>query len=465
MPAKRIITMTMTALLKKSILGLACFSLIGLYSGPLNAQQGSGLSIIRDTEVEAIFKEWTLPVLKAAQMNPDSVNIILVQSPQINAFVAGGANIFFYTGLLEKTDGPGEIIGVFAHELGHITGSHLINTRDALERASYESILGTVLGVGAAILGGGGDAATAVIAGSNSMAERRFLAHSRVNESSADQAALSFFETASLNPTGLGTFLQKLQNEELLPTSQQSEYVRTHPLTSDRINTVEVRVAKSAHKDQSFPALWIEQHARMKAKLIGFTAPGRVAWEYDDKDTSIPARYARAIAAYREDHVEEALQQIDALLKDEPQNPYFFELKGQMLVDFSRIEEALPPYRTSIDLLPDAPLLRIALAHALIESGDRPDRLKEAIGHLQRAARKETRSTRIHRLLAIAHGRLGDETTAKLHLAEEAVLQRRIPYAKAQAQAVLASASPESSQYLRAKDLLTYIETLKPLDN
>ncbi len=432
---------------------------------PSSVSAQSGFSLIRDTEIEAIFKEWSQPVLKAAQMSPESVNVILVQSSDINAFVAGGANIFFFTGLLEKTEGPGEVMGVFAHELGHISGSHLILARDALERASYESILGTVLGIGAAVLGGGGDAATAVIAGSNNMAQRRFLAHTRVHESSADQAALSFFETAQFNPSGLGTFLEKLENQELLPTSKQSEYVRTHPLTRDRIDAVEARIEKSSYKDATFPEHWIEQHKRMKAKLIAFTNPGRVIWEYDDRDTSIAARYARAIAAYRQDHVEDAIQQIDALITDEPENPYFRELKGQMLVDFGRLEEAIPAYRSSVELLPDAPLLRIALGHALMESGDRSDRLREAIQHLERALQKETRSPRVHRLLATAYGRLGDETSAKLYLAEEAVLQRRIPYAEAQAQFVMANAAPNSREQIRARDLLEYIKTLKPIDN
>lgn len=418
--------------------------------------------VIRDTEIESILKEWSAPLLKAAQMAPGSVNVILVQSSDVNAFVAGGSNIFFYTGLLEKTTDPGEILGVFAHELGHISGSHLILARDALERASYESILGTVLGIGAAILSGDSGAAGAVIAGGNSVAQRRFLAHSRVNESSADQAALSYFEKAELNSAGLVSFMEKLQDQELLPSSRQVEYVRTHPLTRNRIDALRARATKSSHYGVDFPAHWYDQHARIKAKLIGFISPGRVAWAYDDRDSSIPARYARTIAAYRENRIDEAIAGIDALIKDEPNNPYFYELKGQMLVDFSRIEDALPAYRKSVEILPHAGLLRIALAHALIESGDDAVRLKNAIQHLERAGQTEPRSSRIHRLLATAHGRLGDENMAKVHLAEEAVLQRRISYAKQLTQTVFKTAAKDSRSYHKARDLLAHIETLKP---
>lgn len=448
----------------KTILCL-CLGLVILWPSATEAQRRSLPPVIRDTEIENILAEWSAPILKAAKLGPNSVDVILVQSPQVNAFVAGGANIFFYTGLLEKTDGPGEIMGVFAHELGHITGGHLIKTRDALQRASYESILGVVLGVGAAILSGDGGAAAAGSAAGTGIAGRRFLAHSRINESSADQAALSFFEAAEFNPDGLGTFLQKLQGEELLPTSRQSEYVRTHPLTRNRIEAVEARAEKSPYMNASFPAHWDEQHARMKAKLLGFISPGQVAWSYDDRDQSIAARYARTIAAYQENRVEEAVAGIDALIAEEPKNPYFHELKGQILVDFSRIEEGIPAYRQASELLPDAPLFRVALAHALIESGNATERLNEAIDNLERALRDEGRSTRIRRLLATAYGRLGEEDLAAINLAEEALLQRRFSYARRQANGVLESAPQNSRAWLQAKDLLAHMKTLKIKDN
>lgn len=419
--------------------------------------------LIRDTEIENIFTEWATPLFKAANIGEKNVQILLVQSNEVNAFVAGGANIFFYTGLIKKTDNADEVIGVLAHELGHIASGHLISTQAALERASYESILGTVLGIGAAIVTGSGDAASAIIAGSQSVAGRRFLAHSRVNESSADQAAFNYVTRAGFNPAGLMTFLQKLQNQELLPSTQQNEYVRTHPITRNRIEAIRTRVDKSPLKDKPLPAVWIEQHARMKAKLTGFINPEQVAWAYEKNDQSIDARYARSIAAYRLNDIPTALRTIDALIKDEPKNAYFHELKGQMLVDFSRIEEAIPSYRQSVKLLPDAPLLRIALAHALIESGNREDLLEEAVTHLDRAMRKERRSSRAFRLLATAHGRLGRESLAKLYLAEEAVLQRRLPYAKAQANAALKGFKTGSREWIQTKDVLTHIANLERL--
>ena len=427
--------------------------------------QGKLPPIIRDTEIENIFTEWTTPLLKTSEIGEKSIRIILVQSNDINAFVAGGANIFVFTGLIEETDGPGELIGVMAHEMGHIAGGHLIATRSALERASYESILGTVLGIGAAIVTGDGGAASAIISGSQNVATRRFLAHSRVHEAAADQAAFSYVTRAGMNPAGLVSFLKKLEDQELLPASQQNEYVRTHPITRTRIEAAEARLAKSGLKDKPFPPQWIEQHARMRAKLVGFISPERVAWAYEDSDTSIAARYARAIAAYRLNDIPSALRGIDGLIADEPNNPYFHELKGQMLVDFSRIAEAIPSYRKSVKILPDAPLLRIATAHALIESGEGKAKLEEAVAHLDRALIKEQRNARAHRLMATAQGRLGRESLAKLHLAEEAVLQGRLPYAKAQAEAALKGFRTGSAEWIQAKDVLSHIANLERLQN
>lgn len=452
-------------IIKRGVLASLWLAILLVPYQGLNAQNRNTSSIIRDSEIESYFKEWSAPLLKSAQIPNGSVNVILVQSNQMNAFVAGGANIFFYTGLIEKTDGPGELMGVFAHELGHIAGGHLVSTRDALERASYESILGTVIGIGAAVLSGNGGAASAIIAGTQGIAERKFLKHSRVNESAADQAALSYFEEAKYNPDGLGSFLEKLKDQELLPTSRQSEYVRTHPLTRNRIEAVQNRADSSNYKDAPFPAHWVDQHARMKAKLIGFISPGRVAWEYDDRDLGIPAEYARTIAAYRENRIDDAIKGVDGLIAREPKNPYFHELKGQMLVEFSRVEQGLAPYQMAIKLKPREPLFRIAYAHALIESRNDGARLNEAIEQLQRAAKRERRSGRVHRLLATAHGRLGQENLAKIHLAEEAVLQRRLDYAKRLAKAVLSEEQPQSVTWIKARDLLDYIKTLKPVSN
>jgi len=426
------------------------------------AAAGSGNNgpvVIRDTEIEDILKEWTDPVIRAAELDPASVHFILVQDKDLNAFVAGGPNVFLYTGLLQKTESPGEVIGVIAHELGHIRGGHLVRTRSAIDGASYESMLGTVLGIGAAIISGDSGVGAAVAAGTQSTAVNKFLAFSRVQESSADQAALDYLEKADMNPGGLASFMGKLESQELLPASQQSEYVRTHPLTRDRLDALTAGRDRSSHKDADWPPRWREQHARMIAKLVAFITPEQVVWNYGDKDTSVAAAYARAIAAYRQNKVDDALRRMDGLLAEEPANPYFLELKAQMLTDFGRVEEALPLYHRAVEIDAKAPLIRTAYAQGLIETSERhPDRLDEAIGQLDRAVQDEPRSGRIFRLLATAYGRKGQEPVAKLYLAEEAVLKQDYDYAKRQAQAALNGLEKGSRFWLRAQDILSYIE-------
>lgn len=427
--------------------------------------QAAGKMIIRDTEIEKMLRDWTEPVIRGAGLQPDAVNFILVQDSDINAFVAGGPNVFIYTGLLERSDNAGEVVGVIAHELGHISGGHLVRARGAMETASYESLLGMVLGLGAALASGDGNVGAAVGAGSQAAAMNRYLSFSRVQESSADQAALAYMGKAGINPVGLKTFMEKMETQELLPASQQNEYMRTHPLTRNRIDAMTAGYERSANRDKPLPAAWAEQHARMLAKLRGFIAPERVAWDYDPRDTGMASRYARAIAAYRQNNTADALRQMDELLRAEPDNPYFHELKGQMLVDFGRVQDALPSYSRALALDADAPLIRIAYAHALIEASDNQRaRLDEAIGQLNRAVRDEPRSSRIYRLLATAYGRKGQEQVAKLYLAEEAILKRDYTYARRQAESALPGLEKGSREWIRAQDILNDVQRSQKKD-
>ena len=440
------------------------FALLFLLQASQAHAQPKSTTVIRDTEIENIIKKWSAPLLRAADLNPDSVRIVLIQSPDVNAFVAGGSNIFIYTGLIELTQTPGELIGVLAHEIGHISGGHLIKTRDALERASYESMIGTLLGIGAAIATGESGAVPALSLGSNSMAMRRFLAHSRVQESSADQAALTFLEKADIDPAGLAGFLDKLKSESLMPADQQSEYIQTHPILENRMEALQTRINASPHKGKGYPEAWKSEHALMKAKLMAFINPGQFPWAYDDRDNSEAAAYARAIAAYRNNEVEDSLKKIGALIDRAPENPYFLELKGQMLLEYGRPEEALSAYRKALTIIPDAPLIRAALGHALIESkpsGPQQEKqfLGEAIKELERVLNDEPRYALAHRMLATAYGKNGQTDMAKIHLAEEALLQQNFDYARQQAEGVVNSAPKDSREWRKAKDVLSYLDT------
>lgn len=424
---------------------------------PANAQV-AGQTIIRDAEIESNLKEWTADVIHAAGMNPEQIKIVLVQSPDVNAFVAGGANIFIYTGLIQKTENEGEVIGVIAHELGHIAGGHLSRTGEVARNASFEAMIGALIGLGAAVATGDGSAAAAGISIGQGQALNRYLAYSRVQESSADQAGFRFMTGAGLNPEGLPSFLEKLSSQELLVTSQQSQYVRTHPLSSDRVEALEHKVEASPLHNKTFPDKWSRQYKRVKAKLLGFISPQQVAYAYDGNDMSIDAAYARTIAAYRMNHVEQALKMTDDLIKGEPDNPYFHELKAQMLFEFGRAAQSVPSYKKAVALAPESGLIRMAYAQALIESaGKNKATLSEAADQLKRAEKDEPRVSKIKRLLAMAFGKMGKEPQARVYLAEEALMQGRKDEALRLAKVTLGQLPPNSPEALRAADIINTV--------
>ncbi len=427
---------------------------IGLPFSAANAQ-----IIIRDIELETAIKDWSTGIIRGAGLSPSSVNFVFIQDNEVNAFVAGGQNIFIHTGLIDKTDRLDELLGVVAHELGHISGGHLVRTKQAMENASYEAILGTLIGVGAALAGGSPGAAGGAAAAAGSSATRSFLSYSRVQESSADQAGLTYLRQANMDSYGLVSFMEKMGDQDLLPQTQQLEYVRTHPLSRNRLSAIESRAADSPQYKQGVPPEWAAEYDLLKAKLLAFVSPERVSWEYGDKDVSLPARYAHTIADYRQNRVEKAIDGINDLIKENPNNPYFHELKGQMLTEFGRGKEALPSYQKAIQILPDAGLIRVAYAHALIESsGNDKAALEEAIAQLKKAQAQEKRSTRLHRLMATAYGRMNDDARAGLHLAEEALLQGRKDYAKSRVMGALNSLPKGSGDWYRAQDILNYLE-------
>ena len=441
----------------------AAAGLAWLAAGPARAEKSP--SIIRDTEIENDLHDWTGTLIRAGGLEPDQVHFIIVDDNEINSFVAGGPNIFLFTGIILNADNANQVIGVIAHELGHIRGGHLIRGQEAMRNASYEALLGTVLGLGAAIAGNGGAAGAGVMAG-QSTALNSFLAFSRTQEASADQSALFTLQRACLSPKGLVDFFTKLEDQQGLPENQQTAWMRTHPLTQERIDAMQDGYEHSTCKEHFGPPAWDEQQKRIKAKLVGFVTPEQVKWTYPGSDNSIPAAYARTIAAYRLNHPDEAMRDMDALLAREPKNPYFLELRGQILADFGHGEEALPDYRQSIAILGPmkggAPLIRTAYANTLIANAARdPRRLDDAIEQLELAGREEPRSSLVARLQATAWGMKGNDAMAKLYLAEEAVMNGHTAVARQQANAALHGLKPGSRPYLMAQDLLSYLDGVR----
>jgi predicted Zn-dependent protease len=417
-----------------------------------------GLSIIRDTQIENILGQWSHPILKSAGLEQEQVRIALVNSGEVNAFVAGGANMFIYAGLIQKAEYPEEIIGVIAHETGHITGGHLIASKQAMNRASYQSILSMVLGIGAAIVTGDGSAASAISSGGSGFALGNFLSHSRVQESSADQAGLKYLKQTKINPKGLVSFLEKLEGQELLPTSQQSEYMRTHPLTRDRIDAMREGVKSIDTQKELGQSEFQNDFEMVKAKLLAFREPHLVSRYYDQQSSHAVDQYAYGIMHYQQKNFDPALKIFNALIKKYPNDPYYIEMRAQIYRDAGQLDKAEIDYRRSLQLLNGtAPLVQISLGHVLIEN---QKNLKEAEKLLLKSLQHDNRDSRAYRLLATVKGRQKKEADAQYYLAEEAIAIGHKQEAKKLVHLALKSNELSPSLTVKANDLKMYLNRL-----
>ncbi|CAK0773207.1 Peptidase M48 [Azospirillaceae bacterium] len=445
-----------------AVWGAATFlGVVGLGSQTsAEAQEGGPrLAVIRDAEIEHIIRTFARPIFEVAGIDPLAVTIVLVRDGTLNAFVAGGMNIFFHTGLLIESNDPSQLIGVIAHETGHISGGHLIRGDEAMENASAESILMMLLGGAAAAASGNPGAAAAVILGGSEMIRRNLMAFSRVQESSADQAAITYLDKAHLSGRGLLAFLEKLSSQELMPVDRQSSYTRTHPLTRERIDTMQAYVEKSPWSNAGLPPQFSELHQRMKAKLIGFIQPAAALRRYPPEDRSVFARYARAVAMYQQGDIKQSLLLVDELIAVEPKNPFFYELKGQILLENRRVSESLAPYRKAVALLPDSGLLRVSLAQALLETKNPgPVVVDEALRVLESAMDEERRSSMMWRLMATAWDRKNNPGMLAYSMAEEAMARGDLAMARmhaVRAQKLLPVGSPG---WIRAEDICAQVK-------
>lgn len=385
----------------------------------------AGVPIIRDTEIENTVRTWSTPIFRAAGLDPSAVDIYIVNDKGINAFVAGGQKLFLNTGLLVRSDSTNQVIGVIAHEVGHIQGGHLARVHDALHGATVETILALVLGVAAGVATGRPDIGQAIIAGGQEAALRSFLRYSQTQEGAADSAAMRLLDATGQSSKGLLEFLQTMEDQELLAVGRQDPYLRSHPLTRDRINALEAHVGLSRHTGAPASRTHDPMHARMIAKLTAFLEPASTTFrQYPESDQSAVARYAHAIAWYRSGKLAKALPAIDSLIAGQPEDPFYHELKGQMLFESGRPAEALGSYRTAVQLLPAAPLLRFELARVQLALND-ATLIEEAIVNLRTGLAREPDNAPAWRQLAIAYGRNGQMGESALAQAEEALLQGR----------------------------------------
>ncbi|PZQ49187.1 MAG: peptidase M48 [Rhodovulum sulfidophilum] len=385
----------------------------------LTAATGSaaaGPVLIRDAEIEATLRRVGDPIFRAAGLSPSGVKIYLIQDPEMNAFVAGGQNIFLHTGMIDRMENLDQLRGVIAHETGHIAGGHLARRDQAMSGGRNMMLIG-MLGAAAAGIAGAPDASVAIAAGSQQVATRNLLAYSRGEEAAADQAGARYVSTAGGDPAAVLDVLRILRGQEALMGRDQDPYTRTHPMSSERIMMLENRIAKMPKGKAPDPedVYWYD---RMVTKLRAFTeGPAQTIRANPPVDTSEMATLARAIAYHRQPDTARAAQQMDALLALRPDDPYYIELKGQFLLEGGKAGPAAAAYRRASELAPDQPLILAGLGRALLNTDD-PGAAREARDVLSRATRLDRKNSDAYRDLALAEARLGNEGAAALATAE-----------------------------------------------
>jgi len=412
---------------------------------PGHAQQ---ISIIRDAEIERDIKIFATPIWRAAGLDPDVVRVHLVNDNSINAFVAAGQRIFVFTGMLKVADDPLQVIGVLAHETGHITGGHLARFQDGLKGASTLSILSLVLGA-AAMAAGAAAAGAAILGSGGEFATRSFLIYSRTQESAADQAGLGFLTASGQSGSGLISFFQYLGDQESLMTENKDPYVRSHPMTQDRIDRLRSDAEKSPYWDTPARPEDVERLKRIKAKLIGFLEHPTIVFQtYPLGDTS----YARAVAYHRQALESQSLAEIDSLLAEKPHDPYYLELKAQILFESGKTRESIEPYRAAVAAAPYEPLIRVSLAQSLLAQEDK-SLADEAIANLVAANRMEGDNGFAWHQLALAYTMKDDVAMAALAAAERYTVSGEAPQAARQAKIAVDQLKPQSPEWFRAQDL------------
>ena len=399
-----------------------------LPAAPVRAQEkdpAAALPIIRDAEIEQLLRDYTQPVLRVAGLGQRNIRVVVINDRSFNAFVVDAKRIFVNTGALTDAETPNQIIGVLAHETGHIAGGHLSKLRAELANAQTASILAMLLGIGAvaataASRGGVGGNPMAAVAGPQSVIMRSLMAYQRQQEEQADRAGVNFLTQSGQSAKGMYDTFKRFADQALFASRYVDPYVQSHPMPAERIAALAEVARSNPYWDKKDPPELQLRHDMVRAKLSGFLdRPDTLMRRYPPSNTSLPARYARAVSSYRHSDLRSALAQIDGLIQAEPNNPYFYELKGQALTETGHGREALAPLRHAISLAPDPTLIRVMLGQALVSTED-PAMAEEAIVNLRKALAADSEIPDAYDHLAMAYGRRGDLAEADLASAQAA---------------------------------------------
>ena len=426
--------------------------MLGLALAFAAIQPAAAQSILRDSETELMFRDMSRPLIHAAGLDPANVKIVLINDDEINAFVAGGQIVYIHSGLLVRADNANQLQGVIAHELGHVAGGHIIRIGEGAKAATGITLLSLVLGA-AAIAAGAPDAGMGIIMAGQRAAMGNFFAFTRAQESSSDLAGASYLSKAGYSGKGSLDFFKKLQNQEYrLAIYAKDSYDRTHPLSSERIEALTQVYKKDPAWDKPTDPKIEARFQRVKAKLIGYVNSKNAVTIYPESDQSIPAHYARAYAYHLGAYPDKALSEADFLLAKSPQDPFFLELKGQILLESGRPKEAIPVLRQSVALAQDQPMIAVMLGHALIATED-DKYFAEAKQVLKAAVNRDNDNPFAWMQLGIVYDREGDRARAALATAERNNLEGKAKLALVSARTAMAGIPKGTPDFIRAQDI------------
>jgi predicted Zn-dependent protease len=434
--------------MKNLLHAVLCFATVFCFS-----TEALALPLIRDAEIEHTLRTYADPIFKFGGLKPSAVHIFIVEDDALNSYVAGGANMFVHTGLIEDCGTPDMLIGVMAHETGHIVGGHLAQGTEQLKNAEMGSILAFILGAAAGVAAKNSGAAAGAILGGQTMVGRNFLAFTRAHEEAADTFALKALDQLNISAEGMLKVFELLRRHEREHGGTPDPYMLTHPLTTIRIDHVRNHVEDSKIPEGQYPHQFDVPHQRMVAKLYGFLeSPEKTLAKYPMSNKSIAGRMARAIAYYKMPDLDRAMKEMDSLIGESPNDPFFHELKGQMLFENNHIAEALTSYQQAVKLLPDSSLILSDLARVELAQKN-PELIPSAISHLDRSNDIDNSNPSTWRLLATAYGKQGDKGMAALSLAEEAILEDDTQQALVEANDSLRYLKEGTPARQRAQDL------------
>ncbi|OAF05566.1 peptidase [Bradyrhizobium centrolobii] len=422
------------SLRKKASALTALVTAAALVLTPLSAAraQAKGPPVLRDTETEQLLREYTRPILRAAGLEKQNIQMVIINDASFNAFVADGRRIFVNYGAILQSDTPNQLIGVLAHETGHLAGGHLAKLREQLANAQTQMIIAMLLGAGAIAAGAGrggtgnnglANAGAAAMAGPQEMIRRSLLSYQRQQEENADRAGVKFLTATQQSPKGMYETFKRFTSESLFATRGADPYLQSHPMPAERVAALQEFARTSPYWDKKDdPALQL-RHDMVRAKISAFMErPETVYRRYPTSNDSMPARYARAISTYLHGDLRSALAQIDALIQAQPNNPYFYEVRGQALLESGKPAEAIPALHKAVALSSNSPLIEMLLGQALVGS-DNKAYTDEAIRILRAAVAREPEAPLGYTQLAMAYGRKGDYAEADLASAQAAYLR------------------------------------------